>query len=326
MGNRMKYVLSVLHVCHDGEKKIIDRELGSIYDIRYSTSYDRQEQLHLAEDADFLWVGGSIVDAELIERASKLKVIHKSGIGVDKIDLEAARAKGIKVYITGGANAVPVSEMALMLMMAVLRRFVYADTSLRKGKWPKIELGGVTQHLSGKTVGILGMGNIGKNLAKLLKGFECRVLYYDVNRPTSEVERSLDISYTAIEELLKNSDVVSLNLPLTAKTKNMINAETFSIMKRTAIIVNTARGGIIDEKALIEALQTGTIAGAGLDVFAMEPADPNSPLFKMDNVVVSPHVAGSTLNTVPVRAKTIAKNLDAFLKGKEVTKTDIIVG
>jgi len=322
----MKYVLSVLRVCPEEEKKIIDRELGNIYDIKYATSYDRQEQLHLAEDADFLWVGGSIVDAELIEAASKLKVIHKSGIGVDKIDLEAARAKGIKVYITGGANAVAVSEMALMLMMAVLRRFISSDASLRKGKWLKTELAGVTQHLSGKTVGIVGMGNIGKNLAKLLQGFECKILYHDVSRLSSEVERSIGIIYKPLEELLKNSDVVSLNIPLTPMTKDIINAETLSMMKRTAIIVNTARGGIIDEKALIEALQKGTIAGAGLDVFAIEPLDPHNPLLTMDNVVVSPHVAGSTLNTVPVRVRIIAKNLDAFLKGKEVTRTDIIVG
>lgn len=322
----MKYTLSVLQVCHEEQKKFIDREFGGIYDIRYATSYDRQEQLDLAADADFIWAGGSLLDAEMIEKAPKLKVIHKSGIGVDKIDLNAARAKGVKVYITAGANAVPVSEMALMLMMAVLRRFVYTDTSLRKGQWPKKELGGVSQHLSGKTVGIVGMGNIGKNLVKLLKGFDCKNFYYDVCRLTPEFERSLGITYKSLEELVKNSEVISLHIPLTPETKNMINANIFAMMSRNTILVNTARGGVVDEQALIEALQKGTIAGAGLDVFTMEPIDPNNPLLAMDNVVVSPHVAGSTLNTMPVRAKHIAKNLDAFLNGREIAKADIVVG
>jgi len=322
----MKYTLSVLQVCHEEQKTFIDREFGSIYDIMYATSYDRQEQLDLAAAADFIWSGGSLLDAEMIEKAPKLKVIHKSGIGVDKIDINAARAKGVKVYITAGANAVPVSEMALMLMMAVLRRFAYADASLRKGKWPKTELGGVSQHLTGKTVGIVGMGNIGKNLVKLLKGFDCKIYYFDVCRLTPEVERSLGITYKSLEELAKNSEVISLHIPLTPETKNMINANIFAMMSRNTILVNTARGGVVEEQALIEALQKGTIAGAGLDVFTMEPIDPNNPLLTMENVVVSPHVAGSTLNTMPVRAKHIAKNLAAFLNGREVAKADIVVG
>lgn len=321
----MKYTLSVLQVCHEEQKKFIDRELGSIYDIRYATSYDRQEQLDLAVAADFIWAGGSLLDAEMIEKAPKLKVIHKSGIGVDKIDLNAARAKGVKVYITAGANAVAVSEMALTLMMAVLRRLVYADANLKKGKWPKKELGGVSQHLSGKAVGIVGMGNIGKNLVKLLKGFDCKVFYYDVCRLSTEVERSLGIIYKSLEELVKNSEVISLHIPLTPETKNMINANIFAMMSRNTILVNTARGGVVDEQALVEALQKGTIAGAGLDVFTIEPIDPNNPLLTMDNVVVSPHVAGSTLNTMPVRAKHIAKNLNAFLNGREIAKADIVV-
>jgi phosphoglycerate dehydrogenase-like enzyme len=322
----MKYVLSVLDMTAEEVKKVIDQELGSFYNIKYASSYDRQEQLDLAADADFIWVGGSPVDATMIKKAPKLKVIHKSGIGVDKIDLKTARTKGIKVYITAGVNAVPVSEMALMLIMAVLRRLVYADVNLRKGKWVHTEMVGTAQYLSGKTVGLIGMGNIGKNLTKLLKGFDCKILYYDVCRLTSEDERALSIIYTAFEELMKNSEVVSLHLPLTPETKYLINAETLAMMDRNAILINTARGGLVDEKALINALQQGMIAGAGLDVFAMEPIDPNSPLLTMNNVVLSPHVAGSTLNNMPDRAKHIARNLNAFITGSEISKADIIVG
>ncbi len=321
----MKYALSVLQVCHEEERKVIDRELGGIYDIRYATSYDRQEHLDLAAAADFIWAGGAVLDAEMIDNAPRLKVIHKSGIGVDKIDLNAARAKGVKVYITAGANAVPVSEMALTLMLTVLRRFTYTDASLRKGKWPKKELGGVSQHLSGKVIGIVGMGNIGKNLVKLLRGFDCNILYHDLCRLTPEVERSLGVTYKTLEELVSSSEVISLHVPLTPETKKMIDARLLAMMGRSTILVNTARGGVVDEQALIEALQKGTIAGAGLDVFTQEPIDPNNPLLTMDNVVVSPHVAGSTLNTMPVRATHIKKNLDAFLRGGEIAAADIVV-
>jgi phosphoglycerate dehydrogenase-like enzyme len=322
----MKYVLSVLDITAEEVKNVIDRELGAIYDIKYASSYDRREQLDLAAEADFIWVGSPSVDAEMIDKAPKLKIIHKCGIGVDKIDLEAARAKGVKVYITGGVNAIPVAEMTLMLIMAVLRRFVYADVNLRKGKWLSAEIRGVSQHLTGKTVGIVGMGNIGRNFAKLLKGFECKVYYYDVCRPSPAVESALGITYSSLGELLKNSEVISLHIPLTPETENMINRETLAMMNKNAILVNTARGGLIDEKALVEALQKETIAGAGLDVFEMEPVDPRSPLLAMDNVVLSPHLAGSTINNLPVRAKHIARNLDAFLCGGEIAQSDRIVG
>jgi D-3-phosphoglycerate dehydrogenase len=305
---------------------VIDQDLSDTYDIRYASSYDRQEQLDLAAQADFLWAGWPKVDAEMIGQAPKLRLIHKCGVGVDKIDLNAAREKGVKVYLTAGINAIPVSEMALMLMMAVMRRIVYANISLRNKKWVQTELKGINQHLTGKTVGIVGMGNIGKNLVKLLKGFECRILYYDVQRQSSEVETALGIIYKAFEELLEESDVVTLHAPATPETTHMINARTLAMMDRGAILINTARGELVDEAALVDALRKSIIAGAGLDVFAQEPMDPNSPLLSMDNVILSPHVAGTTLNNMASRAIRIAKNLDAFIHGREVAKTDIVVG
>ena len=322
----MKYTLSVLDVTAEEVRKVIHQYLGSTYDIRYAASYNRQEQLDLAAAADFIWVGWPPLDAEMIEKAPKLKLIHKCGVGVDKIDLTAARSKGIKVYLTGGINAIPVSEMALLLMMAVIRHLVYANINLRNKRWLQTELKGINQHLTGKTVGIVGMGNIGKNLVKLLKGFECNLFYYDVQRPSPEMERTLGITYKPLEELLKSCEIISLHAPLTPETTHMMNAKTLAMMDKNAILVNTARGELIDEKALVEALQNGTIAGAGLDVFAPEPLDPNSPLLAMDNVILSPHIAGSTLNNMSSRAMRIAKNLDAFINGRGIAKTDIVVG
>jgi D-3-phosphoglycerate dehydrogenase len=322
----MKYTLSVLDVMAEDVRKVVNQYLGDAYDIRYASSYDRQEQLDLAAAADFLWAGWPKVDAEMIGQASKLKLIHKCGVGVDKVDLNAAREKGIKVYLTAGINAIPVSEMALMLMMAVMRHIVYANIQMRKKKWVQTELKGMNQHLTGKTVGIVGMGNIGKNLVKLLKGFECKILYYDVQRQPPEVETALGITYKPFEELLRESEVVSLHAPATPETSNMINAKTLALMGKNAILVNTARGELVDEPALVAALKNGSIAGAGLDVFAQEPMDPNSPLLSMDNVILSPHVAGTTLNNMSSRAIRIAKNLDAFVNGGEVAKTDIVIG
>jgi phosphoglycerate dehydrogenase-like enzyme len=282
--------------------------------------------LSLAAKADFLWVGWPPVDAEMIEQATNLKVIHKCGVGVDEIDLNAAKTKNIKVYITEGINSVPVSEMALLLIMAVLRRLVFADASIRKGKWLKTELRGQAQHLTGKIVGIIGMGNIGRNLTKLLRGFDCKVNYFDIYRHTPEAEGDLGASYMPFNDLLKTCEVISLHAPLTPHTANMINSIALRMMSRNAILINTARGGLIDQKALIEALSSGAIAGAGLDVFETEPLDVSNPLLTMDNVVLSPHVAGSTLNNISIRTKRIAQNLGLFLDRGEVRKADTILG
>jgi len=322
----MRYTLSVLDVVAKDVREIIDQHLGESYDLLYASSYDRQEQLDLAAKADFLWVGWPRVDAEMIKQAPKLKLIHKCGVGVDKIDLDAARQRGLTVYLTAGINAIPVSEMALLLMLAVMRHLVYANINLRNRKWVQTELKGMNRHLTGRTVGIVGMGNIGKNLVALLKGFACRILYYDVVRLPPEMEMTLGIIYRSLEELLRQSEVVSLHVPATPETEYMINAATLAMMDRGAILINTARGELIDEAALVEALQKGIIAGAGLDVFAQEPIDPGSPLLKLDNVILSPHVAGSTLNNMSARAVRIAKNLEAFLAGGEIAKTDIVVG
>lgn len=322
---KMKYTLSVLDVVAPQFREIIQKYLGEIYHIKFAESYDRQEQLALAAEADFLWVGWPSVDAEMISMSPRLRLVHKCGVGVDKIDLAAAKEKGVKVFLTGGINAVPVSEMTLLLILAVLRHLTYASLSFRDGKWIQTELKGMNQHLTGKTVGIVGMGNIGKNLVKLLKGFECRVLYHDVKRPDRETETALGIIYRPFEDLLTECDVLTLHAPLTPDTASMINSRTLAIMDKNSILINTARGELIDEQSLIEALTNGVIAGAGLDVFSKEPLDAESPLRTMNNVVLTPHIAGTTLNNMSSRAIRITKNLDAFINGGEIAPTDIVV-
>lgn len=321
----MKYKACVLDVFVPKVRDVIAEVMSDKYELEFADSYDRQEQLDLAARADFLIAGWPRVDGDMISQAKNLKVIHKWGIGLDKIDLAMAKQKGVKVYLTGGANAVPVSEQALMLIMAALRRLSYVDASLRKGNWLKSEMRSVAHHLSGKAVGIVGMGNIGRNLAKLLKGFDCKIYYYDIYRASSEVEEDLGLSFRQLEDLLEESDVVSLHSPLTEDTRHMINERTLGLMKREAVLVNTARGGLVDEKALTEALKNGVIAAAGLDVFEKEPVDVSNPLLSMDNVVVSPHVAGATFNNVKIVAKRVRKNIDTFLTGGQIAASDIAV-
>ncbi len=323
----MDNIVCVLDVFAENVKESLRREMESAFTVRFAKSYDRDEQLGLAGEADFLVAGWPPVDAEMITRAGKLKAIHKWGIGYDKINLDAAREKGVKLYITAGANAVPVSELALMLMMSVLRRLPFVDANMRNRVWLKSEMRGIAHHLTGKRVGILGMGNIGRNLVKLLRGFDAQVGYYDVFRRTPEEEKAMGITFMPLDRLFSWSQVLSLHTPLTDETRKVVNARTLALMPRDAILVNTARGDLVDEPALIEALRNGVIAGAGLDVFEKEPLG-DSPLLQMDNVVLSPHVGGATLNNVDNVARHVRKNLQAFMEGRweDIPKQDVIVG
>ncbi len=265
----------------------------------FAETAEEAERVERARDADYLLCSWTPVSAQVIEAGGKLKLIQKYGIGVDKIDLAAAARRGIPVGIAAGVSAVAVAESAITLMLALYRRLCLAHNSLRAGQWLKWELRTGCYELWQKTVGLLGGGHIGQAVAgRLHHGFECRVLYYDVIRLPPEREAALGMTYTPLEALFRHSDIVSLHLPLTPETRGLIGAKTLALMKPTAVLINTSRGGVVDEPALIAALQKGTIAGAGLDVFAKEPPDRDNPLLRMDNVVVTPHCSAGTVDTM----------------------------
>jgi phosphoglycerate dehydrogenase-like enzyme len=268
-------------------------------DVIFAETTEEAERVAKARDADYILCSWTPVSGQVIEAAERLKLIQKYGIGVDKIDLGMAARRGVPFGIAAGVSAVAVAETAITLMLAVYRRLCLAHNSLRAGQWLKWELRTGCYELWQKTVGLLGGGHIGRAVAKRLShGFECRVLYYDVSRLQQETETALGMTYIPLEELLRQSDIVSLHLPLLPETKGLMGAKTFALMKPTAVLINTARGGVVDEPALIEALQKGIIAGAGLDVFAKEPPDRDNPLLRMDNVVVTPHCAAGTVDTM----------------------------
>lgn len=268
-------------------------------DLVFVETLEEEERVAKAREADYILCSWTPVSGQVIEAALKLKLIQKYGIGVDKIDLKAAAQRGVPVCISAGVNAVAVAETAITLMLAVYKRLCVAHNSLRAGQWLKWELRTGCYELWQKTVGLIGGGAIGRAVAKRLHhGFECRVLYYDVYRLPQETEVAYGMTYTPMEELLRQSDIVSLHTPLLPETRGLMNAKTLAMMKPNAVLVNTARGGVVDEPALIEALRKGIIGGAGLDVFAKEPPDRDNPLLQMDNVVVTPHNGGGTVDTM----------------------------
>lgn len=268
-------------------------------DLVFAATSSEVEQVARVREADYILCSWTPVSGAVIKAAPKLKLIQKYGIGVDKIDLTAAARCGVPVCIAAGVNAVAVAETAITLMLASYKRLPVAHNTLRAGQWLKWELRTGCYELWKKTVGLIGGGAIGRAVAKRLShGFECRVLYTDLVRLPQETEMAMGMAYTSREDLLRQSDIVSLHVPLTPETRRSIGADAFALMKPSAVLINTARGGIVDEPALIEALEKGVIAGAGLDVFAQEPPEHDNPLLRMDNVVVTPHNGGGTVDTM----------------------------
>lgn len=233
--------------------------------------------------------GLDVIDRAALEAADALKVIARYGVGVDRIDLEAARARGIVVTNTPSANAASVAELTIGLMIALARSIPTADAATRAGQWPRFT--GVA--LEGKTVGLIGFGSIGQQTARRLQGFDCRILTYDP-AVAPEVARTHQVEWAPLEEVVAQADFLSLHLPLTPATRGMVNVDFLARMKPGAFLINTARGELIDDDALVEALTSGRLRGAALDVFSREPPDPRHPLLKLPNVIVTPHAGAHT--------------------------------
>jgi len=256
------------------------------------------------------------IDAELMDAAPRLKVVSNYAIGYDNVDVEAATERGIMVCHTPGVLTDTTADFAFTLLACVARRVVEASEYVREGRWktwgPMLCLG---YDLHGATLGLVGLGRIGSGVAKRATGFDMRVLYHDVSRQPSR-EEELGLTYVDLETLLRESDFVSLHTPLTPETHHMMGREQFTMMKSTAILINTSRGQVVDQKALYEALVSGGIAGAGLDVTDPEPILRDDPLLTLDNCVVVPHIASASVATRTMMATMAAENLIAALQGR----------
>jgi len=249
---------------------------------------------------------------ELIEKTTKCKIIARVGVGLDNIDLEAAKAKNIRVInaVEGAMNAV--AELVIGVMLSFARQIPIADSGIRNGKWLKKELQGT--ELRGKYLGIVGLGNIGKRLARLARGFNMNIIGFDIIPIDKEFSREVGLVKTDLDTLLSSSDYVSLHVPLTKDTHHQINAEKLSKMKKTACIINTSRGGVIDEDALYEAVKNGNLGGAALDVFEKEPATDNK-LATLPNVICTPHIGAQTKEAQSLAANVIAEKIIQILRG-----------
>jgi len=275
-------------------------------------------------DADIVFVMAAPMPKELIVAAQRLRFIQKLGAGVDRIDLEACRQQGIGVARLHAGNSIPVAEHTVLLMLAVYRQLPQIDRRTRAGGWDKESARGEHRQLLNKTVGLVGFGAIGKEVAKRLCGFGVNIVYYDPVRTPREVEQSLGVSYADLDELVRRADIVSLHLPLMLQTAGIIDARRIAAMKPGAVLINCARGGLVDEAALAEALKSGRLFGAGIDAFANEPPV-GSELLALDNTVVTSHLAGATIDNF---AGVVARGVDnakAVLRGEPLAKTDEVV-
>ena len=245
-------------------------------------------------DAKFLvGVGDPAMDDAFYKAAPKLKLVQLLSAGYDRCNVEAASRAGVPICNNGGANSVAVAEHAVMLMLAVCKQLVWQHTMTSSGVWRGNDWTSKKLYeVHGKTLGIVGLGNIGKKVARIAKGFGMNVYYNDIIRLNEDAEDALGARFRLLRELLQMSDIVTLHVPLTDETRHMINANTLALMQPHAVLINTCRGPVVDEAALHQALTTGKIMAAGLDVFEQEPTQPNNPLFGLENVVLTPHLAG----------------------------------
>ncbi len=257
------------------------------------------------------------VDREVLRAGKNLKVVANYAVGYDNIDIEEARNRGIVVTNTPGVLTDATADLAFSLLLAGARNLIPADGYTRAGRWqswgPRLFLG---QEVWGKTLGIVGMGRIGRAVARRARGFDMNILYYNRSKH-KDIEEELGVQKRELEDLLRDSDFVSIHLPLTEETQNLIGAEELSLMKPTAVLINTARGEIVDQKALVEVLQDKKIFAAGLDVFAKEPIDPQDPLLSLDNVVVLPHIGSASYAARQKMAIMACSDLLAVLEGRE---------
>jgi phosphoglycerate dehydrogenase-like enzyme len=265
-------------------------------------------------EADFILVADHPVTAAHLAQAPRLRMIQHQGVGYERIDLDACRLRRIPVGLTPEGTSVGVAEHTILLILAVYKRLLTAANGTRAGEWMQWELRNGSFELCGKTLGIVGLGRIGREVARRALAFDVRVLYYD-----PLVAQPDDFAVTRAENLesfLGEADIVTLHVPLTPESRHWINRRTLELMKPGAVLINTARGGLVDEAALVEALRSGRLTGAGLDVMEEEPPDPANPLLRMENVLVTPHIAAGTRDALIAKMRAAFANMVRHTQGE----------
>jgi D-3-phosphoglycerate dehydrogenase len=289
--------------------------LGNDFDVRHVDGADRAALLPALHDADAIIVrSATTIDAEALAAAPRLKVVARAGIGLDNVDVQAATKAGVMVVNAPQSNVISAAEHAIALLLAVARRVPQADASLKQGEWKRSKYTGV--ELAGKTAGIVGLGRIGVLVAQRLSAFGMRLVAYDPYVPAGRAAQ-MGVRLLPLDDVLTEADVITIHLPKTKDTAGLIGERELALLKPQAILVNAARGGLVDEHALAQALKDGRIGGAGVDVYATEPCT-DSPLFAFDNVVATPHLGASTVEAQDKAGTAVARSVKLALSGEFV--------
>ena len=297
---------------------VADKALPGMDVVTAPADMDDDEKIDLVRDADFIMLFPGKISDRVLQAAPKCKLIQLLSAGYDEMNLPLAEDLGIAVANNGGANRVAVAEHTIMLMLATHRRMMWYANNVKAGRWKKEQDRKIDVfELEGKTLGIIGMGNIGRQVARRAAAFDLELQYYDKYHPLTPVEEeTMGIKAVPMDTLLETSDIVSTHVPLTRETYGMIGKRELELMKPTGVVINTSRGGVIDETALAEALISGTISAAGLDVMDHEPPDPNDPLLQIENLIITPHTAGPTVESIPKRAANAFENIQHVWSGQ----------
>ncbi|WP_297391965.1 D-isomer specific 2-hydroxyacid dehydrogenase family protein [uncultured Peptoniphilus sp.] len=280
---------------------------------------ENEEEYNSMKDADILILRVFKAPRKIIDNNKNLKIIMRWGAGYDSVDVDYASKKGIIVTNTPGANAYSVAELTIMLMLAVGRKLLSHQECLKNGIWSKNTFINESYSLNNKTLGIIGAGNIGRRVAKYAQVFGARTQYYDEYRLSEEKEREYNLEYKDFDEILKTSDILTLHVPLTEYNRHLIGKHEFDMMKKGSIIINTSRGGLIDDNALLEAVNSGKLLGVGLDVVENEPLDKDNELLKNPNIIVTPHIGGGTADISDIIIPMLVDDLNKFVKGENIS-------
>lgn len=287
---------------------------------------DDEERVAKVHDCEAIIAAATPLTRRTIEAAPRLRFVQHQGVGYhDTVDVQALVERGIRLAVST-AGTIGVAEHAVMLALAAARRLTYADPELRHGQWHANSLRPVSIELAGKTVGYVGMGRIGQAAAERFRGFRTRGLYSDPNvRLPADREAALGLEPASLGRILREADIVTLHLPLTSETRNLIGRDELALMKPNSILINTARGGIVNEVALVEALKAGRPSAAGIDVFELEPLPADHPLTELPNTVLTPHIAAGTWDSFEAKMSSVLSNIAAFFEGLPL-QDEIIFG
>lgn len=300
--------------------EIIREEVPEGFELVTLDSDSDEERMAKIADCEVVIVAAKPMPKEFVEAAHKLRVVHHQGVGYqDTVDVGSLRKRGIALALTQAGTTIGVAEHTILLTLAVCKRLPFADRELREGRWHINSLRPYSIEVYGRTIGYVGMGRIAREVAIRLKAFGTHGIYYDPYvKLSEEEERQLDLLRVDFDELLRTADVVTLHVPASKETYHLIDSEALYKMKKTAILINTSRGSIVDEAALCNALKEGRIAGAGLDVFEVEPFQPDNPLARMENVVLTPHISAGTRDALKAKMRALFENLIRFFNGQEM--------